>query len=247
MRRWAARRSPSKKFISAGEHLQRAGVYYHFGKFLFVQDLPQMKAAHMQGGRMPPARAAASQSAGRAGRDAVRGQMACRHPAQAGSASRGRRCWPSPAASIPARRRPTPTSSRSSRAASRHWCSTGPARARREYDFAIRGDYEVAAKAVLDFIETRSDLDAGAHRLRRHQPRRLLRAALGRLRQADKSLPRARRPLRLGRVLGRPSRPDPGGVPRPQQERDGRGSAPQGRDADAQGRRRARSPARSTS
>src|SRR5262245_43200410 len=37
-----------KKFLSAGEHLQRAGVYYHFGKFLFVHDLPQMKAAHMK-------------------------------------------------------------------------------------------------------------------------------------------------------------------------------------------------------
>src|SRR6202011_6241411 len=36
----------NKKFISAGEHLQRAGVYYHFGKFLFVHDIPQMKAAH---------------------------------------------------------------------------------------------------------------------------------------------------------------------------------------------------------
>jgi 2,6-dihydroxypseudooxynicotine hydrolase len=29
----------AKKFISAGEHLQRAGVYYHFGKFLFVHDV----------------------------------------------------------------------------------------------------------------------------------------------------------------------------------------------------------------
>ncbi len=38
----------NKKFLSAGEHLQRAGVYYHFGKFLFVQDLAQMKAAHMK-------------------------------------------------------------------------------------------------------------------------------------------------------------------------------------------------------
>src|SRR6185503_9683466 len=31
---------------TAGEHLSRAGVYYHFGKFLFVHDLPQMRAAH---------------------------------------------------------------------------------------------------------------------------------------------------------------------------------------------------------
>src|SRR6266850_1401435 len=38
----------NEKFLSAGEHLQRAGVYYHFGKFLFVHDLAQMKAAHMK-------------------------------------------------------------------------------------------------------------------------------------------------------------------------------------------------------
>src|SRR6202035_1350804 len=36
------------KHLSAGEHLQRAGVYYHFGKFLFVHDLAQMKAAHIK-------------------------------------------------------------------------------------------------------------------------------------------------------------------------------------------------------
>ena len=36
------------KHLSAGEHLQRAGVYYHFAKFLFVHDLTPMKAAHMK-------------------------------------------------------------------------------------------------------------------------------------------------------------------------------------------------------
>ncbi len=36
----------------------------------------------------------------------------------------------------------------------------GPGQGEGEYDFAIRGDYEVAAKAVLDYIETRRDLDA---------------------------------------------------------------------------------------
>src|SRR5947209_2984983 len=34
------------KLLSAGEHLQRAGVYYHFAKFVFVQHPAQMKAAH---------------------------------------------------------------------------------------------------------------------------------------------------------------------------------------------------------
>jgi 2,6-dihydroxypseudooxynicotine hydrolase len=31
---------------SAGEHLARAAVYFHFGKFLFVDDLDQLRAAH---------------------------------------------------------------------------------------------------------------------------------------------------------------------------------------------------------
>ncbi len=36
----------------------------------------------------------------------------------------------------------------------------GPGQGEGEYDFPIRGDYEVAVKAVVDFIETRRDLDA---------------------------------------------------------------------------------------
>src|SRR5262249_26107973 len=38
----------NKKLLSAGEHLQRAGVYYHFGKSVCGQDLAKMKAAHMK-------------------------------------------------------------------------------------------------------------------------------------------------------------------------------------------------------
>jgi len=35
-----------KRLLTAGECLQRAGVYYHFASFLFVHDPAQMKAAH---------------------------------------------------------------------------------------------------------------------------------------------------------------------------------------------------------
>ena len=35
-----------KRLLTAGECLQRAGVYYHFASFLFVHDQTQMKAAH---------------------------------------------------------------------------------------------------------------------------------------------------------------------------------------------------------
>lgn len=34
--------------LTAGAHLTRAAVCYHFGKFLFVNDMAQMKAAHMK-------------------------------------------------------------------------------------------------------------------------------------------------------------------------------------------------------
>ena len=37
-----------KYFLTGGEHLIRAGIYYHFAKFVFVQDVKQMKAAHMK-------------------------------------------------------------------------------------------------------------------------------------------------------------------------------------------------------
>src|SRR5205823_2837923 len=34
--------------LTGGEHLVRAGIYYHFAKFVFVHDLDQMRAAHMK-------------------------------------------------------------------------------------------------------------------------------------------------------------------------------------------------------
>ncbi|WP_248960150.1 alpha/beta hydrolase family protein [Sphaerisporangium perillae] len=34
------------RFLSAGGHLSRAAVYYHFAKFVFVEDLDQMREAH---------------------------------------------------------------------------------------------------------------------------------------------------------------------------------------------------------
>ena len=34
--------------LTAGEHLVRAAIYYHFAKFVFVQDPKQMRVAHMK-------------------------------------------------------------------------------------------------------------------------------------------------------------------------------------------------------
>src|SRR5262249_8517933 len=37
------------EFASAGEHLVRAAATYHFAKFLFVQDMAQLRVAHARG------------------------------------------------------------------------------------------------------------------------------------------------------------------------------------------------------
>src|SRR5258708_35885516 len=38
----------SGHFLTASEHLSRAAVYYHYAKFVFVDDLDQARAAHMK-------------------------------------------------------------------------------------------------------------------------------------------------------------------------------------------------------
>ena len=60
----------------------------------------------------------------------------------------------------------------------------------------LRHDYEKAGSACVDYLETRADVDPETHRHRRHQPRRLLRAAL---RVARTALCRLHR---LGRASG---------------------------------------------
>jgi len=146
------------KLISAGEHLQRAGVYYHFGKFLFVHDVPQMLAAHMKAVacrtlalphlRLPGERVEMPYQGGRLA-GILRKPPGVPRPAVVvmamglDSAKEEADCYEQP---FLARRIATLS-------------FDGPGQGEAEYDFAIRGDYEVAVGAVIDFIETRRDLD----------------------------------------------------------------------------------------
>src|SRR6476646_553218 len=118
--------------LTAGECLQRAGVYYHFASFLFVHDQAQMKTAHMKGVACrqaalpwlrPPVVAMA------VGLDSTK---------EEGEAYES---------SFLARGMAT-------------LIFDGPGQGEGQYDFAIRGDYEAPVKAVIDFIETRRDRDA---------------------------------------------------------------------------------------
>src|SRR5437660_8876608 len=148
-----------KKLISAGEHLQRAGVYYHFGKFLFVQDLAQMKAAHMKAVECrklaapylrPPGERVEMPYEGKWLAGILRKPVGAERPPVVAFACGLDSCKEeTDAYEAPFLARGMAT-----------LAFDGPGQGEGEYDFAIRGDYEVAVKAVIDFIETRRDLDA---------------------------------------------------------------------------------------
>ncbi len=145
--------------LSAGEHLTRAALCYHFGKFMFVHDIAQVKAAHAK-------------------------VIECRNLALPCLRPPGERV------AIPYFEHKLYGILRKPEGAVRPpvviFCvgldSTkeefdvyenvylargmatlafdGPGQGEAEYDIPIRGDYEVPVKAVVDFIETRTDLDA---------------------------------------------------------------------------------------
>ncbi len=145
--------------LSAGEHLTRAAVLYHFGKFMYVHDLEQMKQAH-------------------------RKVIECRQLALPHLPFPGERV------EMPYQGKRLAGILRKPAGAGKHpvvvmivgldstkeemdvyeniflargmatLAFDGPGQGEAEYDIPIRGDYEVAVKAVMDFIETRADLDA---------------------------------------------------------------------------------------
>ena len=146
--------------LTAGEHLSRAAVYYHFAKFLFVHDIEQMRTAH-------------------------RKAVACRRDALPHLRPPGERVEiPFETASLAGiLRRPAGAASRAPVLVmipgldsakeeleayelpflARGMATLlvdGPGQGEAEYRFPIRGDYEVAASAIVDWIDKREDLDA---------------------------------------------------------------------------------------
>jgi 2,6-dihydroxypseudooxynicotine hydrolase len=148
-----------KHDLTAGECLQRAAVYYHFASFLFVHDIPQMKVAHKK-------------------------QIECRQAALPYLSPPGERVEIPYEGKLLAGilRKPLgvakppvivmavglDSTKEETEAYERPFLERGmailvfegPGQGEAQYDFPIRGDYEVPVKAVIDFIETRSDLDA---------------------------------------------------------------------------------------
>jgi 2,6-dihydroxypseudooxynicotine hydrolase len=143
----------SSYLLTAGEHFVRAAIYYHFAKFVFVQDPAQMRAAHAKavecyGAALPFLRPPGERvSIGRY-------KAVLRKPA--GGACPVLVMAPgldSTKEELHAYAEPFLARGIATLA------FDGPGQGEAEYEVPICGDYEHAAATVLDWIQTRNDLD----------------------------------------------------------------------------------------
>jgi dienelactone hydrolase len=146
--------------LSAGEHLVRASMYYHFAKFVFVHDLKQMREAHMRSvacykDALPHMRPAGERVAIPFEGKTMYGVL--RKPAQGSGRLPVLIMAPgldSTKEELHAYEEPFLARGIAILAID------GPGQGEAEYEIPICGDYERAARAACDWIETRPDLDS---------------------------------------------------------------------------------------
>jgi 2,6-dihydroxypseudooxynicotine hydrolase len=145
--------------ISAGEHLTRAAVCYHFSKFVFVVDYEQMKAAHRKAVECrnlalplidPPGERVLVPYEGKHLVGILRKPAGVARP-------------PVVVMCMGLDSTKEEMDSNESVFLARGMATLafdGPGQGEGEYDFAIRGDYEAPVRAVLDYVAQRGDLDS---------------------------------------------------------------------------------------
>lgn len=146
--------------LSAAQHLTTAAVCYHFSKFVFVLDVAQMRAAHMKAVECRKLALPLLRPAGEYVRIAFEGKSLAgilRRPAGVTRPAIAVMCMGLDSAKEEMESYESLFLARGLATLS----FDGPGQGEAEYDFAIRGDYEVAVKAVIDWLETRPDIDAG--------------------------------------------------------------------------------------
>jgi dienelactone hydrolase len=144
--------------LSAGAHLSRAAVYYHFAKFLFVNDLDQMREAHGKAVRCltealpyldPPGKRVEIPFDG----SAIVGILREPH---------GRGPYPV-MIMIPgldsAKEELRSTEELFLERGIATFSVDGPGQGEAEYDLAIRGDWEVPGGAIIDYLIAEPSLD----------------------------------------------------------------------------------------
>jgi 2,6-dihydroxypseudooxynicotine hydrolase len=148
----------AKYLLTAGEALQRAGVYYHFASFLFVHDVPQMKAAHKKQIECRQAALPHLRPPGERVEIPYQGKFLAGILRKPDGAERP----PVVVMAVGLDSTKEETEAYEAPFLARGVATLvfeGPGQGEAQYDFAIRGDYEVPVAAVLDFVEKRRDLD----------------------------------------------------------------------------------------
>jgi pimeloyl-ACP methyl ester carboxylesterase len=144
--------------LSAGEHLVRAAIYYHFAKFVFVQDPVQMRAAHMKSVACyrdalphlrPPGERVEIGYAGKTLVGVLRKPNSSKCPVLIMAPGLDSTKEELHAYAEPFLARGIAV-----------LAIDGPGQGEAEYEIPICGDYERAAAAVVDWIEQQSGLDA---------------------------------------------------------------------------------------
>src|SRR2546423_11572080 len=146
--------------LTAGEHLVRAAMYYHFAKFVFVHDQKQMRDAHLRSVEcyqlaLPLMRPTGERVAIPFEGKTLYGIL--RHPLQRSARSPVLIMAPgldSTKEELHAYAEPFLVRGVAILAID------GPGQGEAEYEIPICGDYERAARAVCDWAEKRADLDA---------------------------------------------------------------------------------------
>ena len=149
--------------LTAGEHLVRASMYYHFAKFVFVHDPKQMRDAHMRSVgcyrdalslMRPPGERVAIPFEGKT----LYGVL--RKPSVASGNAAGRLPILIMAPGLDSTKEELHAYEEPFLARGIAILAIdGPGQGEAEYEIPICGDYERAAKAACDWIEKRSDLD----------------------------------------------------------------------------------------
>ncbi len=148
------------RLASAGGHLAQAAVYYHFGKFLFVQDLGQLREAHGAAVRclndaLPHLRPPGERVEIPFDGSVLAGIL--RRPAGPG---------PHPVVVLipgldSAKEEFRPTEQLFLDRGLATFSVDGPGQGEAEYDLAIRPDWEVPGAAILDAVSALPGLDPG--------------------------------------------------------------------------------------
>ena len=144
--------------LTGGEAMQRAAVYYHFASFLFVNDVPQMKIAHKKQIECrqaalphlrPPGERVEIPYQGKSLAGILRKPPGVdKPPVVVMAVGLDSTKEEGDAYEMPFLMRGMAT-----------LIFEGPGQGEAQYDFPIRGDYEVPVKAVIDYVESRGDLD----------------------------------------------------------------------------------------